>query len=411
MIVRGFSENYNCLLPDEPQSIHWTIQQATVYPVVRPQCHNKKIVEDHFVFISDDCTHDSSFVEYCDDHIKEFYGANHPNITSFIELNDGCAQQFKSIKAISLLSRWSYYLSWLYFETSHGKSKSDGLGGVVKSFVSRSVNSEGTIVRNAMEFYQFCTGNLTFWNCDGVVNNCCFILFKPEDLENSWEQVAKCPYKTIPRTQKLHQIENRHSVSSGICVRNYLCTCLPCRDKDFKNCQTISTDTFKTSPGTVRFHWFTYKCKKGDEESDSDSDAALDDDDVANSDGVISESLLQVGDIAVIWADDLVFFLYLIKVTQEETILEKFITDDYGQTYPPGSRVVKGNYLKISSEDPDQTTYFLEKKKATILSNSIVGICPELSEIKVKIKKKDFPGFILEKHLYDELRELCNLWF
>ena len=191
-------------------------------------------------------------------------------------------------------------------------------------------------------------------------------------------------------------------MSSGIYIRNYLCTCLLCRDKDFKNCQTISTD---------RFHWFTYNRKKGDEESDSDSDATLDDDGVANSDGVISESvssLLQVGDIAVVWADDPVFFFYLIKVTQEETILEKFITDDYGHTYPPGSHV-KGNYLEISSEDPDQTTYYLEKKKAAILSNSIVGICPELSEIKVKIKKKEFPGFILEKHLYDELRELCNL--
>ena len=205
----------------------------------------------------------------------------------------------------------------MYFETSHGKSKSDGLGGVLKSFVSRSVNSEGTVVKNAMEFYQFCTENLTFRNLDGVVNNRCFILVKPEDLENSREQVAKCPYKTIPRTQKLHQIENRHSVSSVIYVRNYLCTCLPCRDQDFKNCQTISTDSFRTSPETIRFHWSTYKHKKGDEESDSDSDAALDDDDVANSDGVISESvsgLLQVDDIAVIRADDPVFFFYLIKV-------------------------------------------------------------------------------------------------
>ena len=133
-------------------------------------------------------------------------------------------------------------------------------------------------------------------------------------------------------------------MSSGIYARNYLCTCLPCRDQDFKNCQTISTDTFKTSPETVRFHWFTYKLKKGDEESDSDSDAALDDDDVANSDGVISESvssLLQGGDIAVIRADDPVFFFYLIKVTQEETKMEKSITDDYGHTYPPGSHVVK----------------------------------------------------------------------
>ena len=100
----------------------------------------------------------------------------------------------------------------------------------------------------------------------------------------------------------------------------------------------------------VRFHWFTYKHKKGDEESDSDSDAPLDDDDVASSDGVISESvssLLQVGDIAVIRADDPVFFFYLIKVTQEETILEKFITDNYGHTYPPGSCVVKEITLKF----------------------------------------------------------------
>ena len=119
----------------------------------------------------------------------------------------------------------------------------------------------------------------------------------------------------------------------------------------------------------VSFHWFTYNRKKGDEESDSDSDAALDDDVVANSDGVISESvssLLQVGDIAVIRADDPVFFFYLIKVTQEEAILEKLITDNYGHTYPPRSRVVKENYHKISSEDPDQTTYYLEENKAGI---------------------------------------------
>ena len=101
-------------------------------------------------------------------------------------------------------------------------------------------------------------------------------------------------------------------------IRNCLCTCLPCRDQDFKKCQTISTYTFRTSPEIIRFHWFTYKHKKGDE-SDSDSDATLDDDDIANSDGVISESissLLQVGDITVVWADDPVLFFYLIKVTQ-----------------------------------------------------------------------------------------------
>ena len=49
--VQDFSENYNCLLPDQPQS------------VITFQCHIKKIVEDHFVFIRDDRTCDSSSVE------------------------------------------------------------------------------------------------------------------------------------------------------------------------------------------------------------------------------------------------------------------------------------------------------------------------------------------------------------
>ena len=103
-----------------------------------------------------------------------------------------------------------------------------------------------------------------------------------------------------------------------------VCTCQPCTDQGLTNWQTIPTDTFRTCPETVRFQWVTCKRKKGDEDWDSDSDATLDDDDIANKNGVISESvssLLQVGDITVIKADDPVFFLYLIKVTQEETIL------------------------------------------------------------------------------------------
>ena len=60
-----------------------------------------------------------------------------------------------------------------------------------------------------MEHFQFSTKNLTFRNRDGVANNRCFILVKPQDLENSREEVPNCPYKTIPGTQKLHQIENR----------------------------------------------------------------------------------------------------------------------------------------------------------------------------------------------------------
>ena len=42
------------------------------------------------------------------------------------------------------------------FETSHKKSKSDGLGGVVKSYVSREVAANELIIRNGRDMYEFC---------------------------------------------------------------------------------------------------------------------------------------------------------------------------------------------------------------------------------------------------------------
>ena len=37
---------------------------------------------------------------------------------------------------------------YVFFEASHGKSKSDGLGGVVKGYASREVTSKNVLMRN-----------------------------------------------------------------------------------------------------------------------------------------------------------------------------------------------------------------------------------------------------------------------
>ena len=49
--IQDFSENYTCLLPQEIQSLHWTQNQCTVYPVVALRKVNDKIKEDYFVVI------------------------------------------------------------------------------------------------------------------------------------------------------------------------------------------------------------------------------------------------------------------------------------------------------------------------------------------------------------------------
>ena len=55
---------------------------------------------------------------------------------------------------------------YVYFETSHGKSKSDGLGGVVKGYASREVASKNVLIRNAKELYEFCKEKLEVTNSE-----------------------------------------------------------------------------------------------------------------------------------------------------------------------------------------------------------------------------------------------------
>ena len=53
----------NCLLPEEIQSLHWTQETATVYPIVVIRKVEDDIHEDHIVFISNYKKHDVLFVE------------------------------------------------------------------------------------------------------------------------------------------------------------------------------------------------------------------------------------------------------------------------------------------------------------------------------------------------------------
>ena len=71
-----------------------------------PNCCLEKIdnvlCEDHFTCISDDIKHDVPFVELCNDMILTYYNEVNVDIDLDIEFNDGCASQFKCIRAISL---------------------------------------------------------------------------------------------------------------------------------------------------------------------------------------------------------------------------------------------------------------------------------------------------------------------
>ena len=107
-------------------------QTATLYPVAVVRKVNDVIREDHLVFISDDTTHDVAFVETCNNVMHEYYKSEGLNVLHDYEINDGCGQQFKSRKAVAMLSHRLVKTTRLWFESSHGKNRSDGIGGQVK---------------------------------------------------------------------------------------------------------------------------------------------------------------------------------------------------------------------------------------------------------------------------------------
>ena len=84
-------------------------------------------------------TKDVPFVEYCNEILQKHYIKESVTIKHDIEYNDGCASQFKCIRGFSSLAHISIKTTCVFCETSHGKSKPDGLGGVIKSFASRAV--------------------------------------------------------------------------------------------------------------------------------------------------------------------------------------------------------------------------------------------------------------------------------
>ena len=158
--IHDFSQNYTCLLPEEIQSLHWTQEQATIYPIVVLTKVVEDVREDHHVFISEDRHHDVPFVELCNNILHEHYRDRGLTITHDIEYNDGCASQFKCICAFRSLARQEIRITQVFCETSHGQSKSGGLGGVVKSYASHAVCGERKVIWDAKELVNFFNENL-----------------------------------------------------------------------------------------------------------------------------------------------------------------------------------------------------------------------------------------------------------
>lgn len=112
------------------------------------------------------------------------------------------------LRAFSSLARRPVKTTRVFCETSHGKSKSDGLGGVVKSFATRVLCGERHIIRNAEDFTNFFNETLVVKSAiesHYPMLNWMFFLITIEEIDNYRATLPSLKYKFIPGTLSIHK--------------------------------------------------------------------------------------------------------------------------------------------------------------------------------------------------------------
>ena len=137
MVVQlDFSENYEFVIQDEIQPYHWTKEYCTVHPVILHVQIDQAVEVKSLCFLSNDLSHDTSFVWALQKIIASYVKREFPHISVLEYFSDGCAGQYKNFKNFLNLT---YHLNdfgligiWNFFASCHGKSPTDGLGAGVK---------------------------------------------------------------------------------------------------------------------------------------------------------------------------------------------------------------------------------------------------------------------------------------
>ena len=120
---------------------------------------------------------------------------------------DGCAGQFRSRFAFSLLCKFAmdHTLFWYYNERHHGKGPIDGIGGTINNQVFRDVKYEKVIIRNAKHFAS---------HPNSILKSITSVYMLLEDVLVDPESVNNAP--RIPGTLEVHKI-SRSFNSDGMC--------------------------------------------------------------------------------------------------------------------------------------------------------------------------------------------------
>lgn len=161
MVLGDFSENYNPVIQDAIQGVHWQKDLITIHPFVCYYKKNGTTTVFNLAVISDYLEHNSlavfTFQHRLVKHLKEKI----PNLKKVFYVSDGSASQYKNRQNARNLRMhffdFGVLAEWHFSASCHGKGPHDGVGACLKRECSkeslRRVGQES--ITTAQQFYEW----------------------------------------------------------------------------------------------------------------------------------------------------------------------------------------------------------------------------------------------------------------
>lgn len=386
LIHIDFSENFSCKLSEEIQSFHFggSRQQATLHTGVI-YVHQKS-TPISFASVSNSLNHGPPAIWA---HLKyplSILKSEFPEFKTLHFFSDGPSTQYRQKNNFFLFCNlvFDYGFScatWSYFEASHGKGASDGVGGALKRLANNFV-AYGNDIPNAQILFDVLSKNSN-------VN----VFFVEEEEVNEIFKVLPEKIKTLKGTRLIHQISTHKKgeifyreiscyCKNNIWGKGHICSCwptFPAKTLSFNEEQPNSKENEPNTSAKKKRTYYKDVYGSSSSEENEDNFSIHDSTDDENFD--IQNLLVDDNDDAIDMIEPEVS-----KITQGTHILVQFLggqrkatkfryvgvcqsqIDDDGEVKVTFFKVISGNNGKIFRIDEEDTSY--------VIFNKILGILP-----------------------------------
>lgn len=215
VVTMDFSQNFTHFSQAAIQSDYYGSTQTTIHPVVvYYRKFDGTIEHKSLVFVSPIIDHNTVFVRIVVQKLVVYLKKLIPNLKKIKYFSDGAGSQYKNKFNFEYVARHSYDFginaTWSFFSTSHGKGPHDGIGAVVKRWLSLQI-LRNKIIRSAQAAFDA----LKCAFDEKLISVEPFFISKDEFAKVRASKTAE----TVPGTRNFHHVSCAKSIDDGQYLR------------------------------------------------------------------------------------------------------------------------------------------------------------------------------------------------